>query len=70
MMRVYIYDGTDPKHVLVRGPVGQSLKAAKVPALWSNRSRGWWLRRERVADVLAQLDRQGYDVRSRRGDAR
>lgn len=70
MMRVYVYDGTDPRHVLMRGPLGGFLKAARIPAMWSPRSRGWWVRRERVGDVLAQLAHDGYDVQSKRGDAR
>jgi hypothetical protein len=53
----------DGRNTLLRGPIREWLKAKGVPALWSTRRRGWWVRSERVADVVAQLERDRYVVR-------
>ena len=45
---VYVYETTG-RHVLVRGQLGEYLRANGIPALRSPGQRGWLIRRERVA---------------------
>ncbi len=59
---VYVYETTG-RHVLVRGQLGEYLRANGIPALRSPGQRGWLIRRERVADLVAQLEVDGYTVR-------
>lgn len=55
------------RYVLVRGNTRAALK--DVPGMWSNRDRGRWIRRERLADVLARLELARIDADVIRGDA-
>lgn len=59
---VFIYE-TTTRHVLVRGPVRDFLRDNGIPALRSPAHRGWLIRRERVADLVARLELDGYTVR-------
>lgn len=56
-------DATDVRHVLVRGPIRQWLKDRQVPAYWSRPHRGFLVRRERIPDLVARLEHDGYVVR-------
>ena len=62
---VWIYAVPDATYALVRGHVGRWLKD-HVPAYRSNMNSGWWLRSERVSDVVANLELDGYRVVVRR----
>lgn len=59
----YLIDTSDPRYVLLKGAQRQWLKDEGIPALWVPAHRGWFLRRERVADVTARLEHAGYSVR-------
>jgi hypothetical protein len=59
---VYVYETTG-RHVLIRGQLGEYLRANDIPALRSPAHRGWLIRRERVADLVARLELDGYTVR-------
>lgn len=61
---VYLYEA-EGAHVLVRGPVRDFLRDNRVPARRSPMDRGWWVRRERVPDLVALLEVAGYVVRPR-----
>ncbi|MGG5258793.1 hypothetical protein [Phycicoccus avicenniae] len=61
---VYIYEHTG-RHVLVCGPIRDWLRRNGIPATRSAVERGWWIRRERLADLVAQLEIDGYTVRPR-----
>ncbi|WP_345203962.1 hypothetical protein [Fodinibacter luteus] len=61
---VYLYEA-EGAHVLVRGPVRDWLRDNGVPATRSAVERGWWVRRERVPDLVARLELAGYLVRPR-----
>ena len=62
MNRVYLYETTG-RDVLVRGRLRDWLLKNRIPALWSPTSRGWFIRRARVADLVARLEHDGYTVR-------
>jgi len=57
---VYIYAVPGERYALVRGNVGGWFRARHIPALRTNLHGGWWLRQERVADVMAALSLNGY----------
>jgi hypothetical protein len=61
--RAYIIDTTDPRHVVLRGALRNYLRENGIPAMWSPSVRGWHLRRDRLADVVARLEHDGWDVR-------
>lgn len=51
------------RHVLVQGQAVDLLREHGHRAMWSAVERGWWLRRERVPDLLAQAAEAGVRVR-------
>jgi len=57
----YVFETTG-RHVLVRGQLGDFLRENDIPAMRSPGQRGWLIRRERVADLVAQLEVDGYTV--------
>lgn len=61
--RAYIIDTTDQRHILLRGALRNYLRDKGIPAMWSPSLRGWHLRRDRLADVVARLEHDGWDVR-------
>jgi len=63
MTLVYIYAIPDEKYALVRGHVGGWFRGRRIPAYRSNLHGGWWLRQERVADVMARMDVSGLVCR-------
>jgi len=60
---VYIYALPGERHALVRGNVGGWFRDRRIPALRTNLHSGWWLRQERVPDVMASLSISGYATR-------
>ena len=52
------------RYTLIKGSVKDWLGENRIPALWSPLNRGWWLRTERVADVVALAERQGAIVKA------
>lgn len=63
MNRVYIYATHGERYALVRGMIRDWLQAQHIPAMWSPSRKGFWVRQERVADVVALLAHDGYAVR-------
>jgi len=57
---VSIYAVPGERYALVRGHVGGWFRDRRIPALRTNMHGGWWLRQERVADVMAALSLSGY----------
>lgn len=55
--RVYIYADPGARHVLIRGARRDDL--AGVPGMYSRRDRGFWVRAERLPDLLAMLETRG-----------
>lgn len=62
MMRVSVV-AVDERNTLLRGPIRGFLKANGIPAMHSNSHHGWFLRSERLADVVARLEHAGYVVK-------
>lgn len=61
---VYVYSSPAvARYALLRGGIGHWLKEAHIPALRTAMHGGYWLRSERVSDVMARMDRAGYLVR-------
>lgn len=65
--RLYVYDMREPtRYVLLRASrwteFRDHLKDRRVPALWSPTDRGWCLRKERLADVIAEAEDYGWKV--------
>lgn len=54
----------DSKYSLIKGPLRDWLRDNGIPATYSAKDRGWLIRNERVADVvaLAQHDRFAVTV--------
>lgn len=69
MNAVYIYAIPGERYALVRGHVGGWFRDRRIPALRSSMHNGWWLRQERVDDVMALLEWSGMGVTYRRHPA-
>lgn len=69
----YGYEGgeetEDGTYALFRGPLGAWFRGKGIPAYRSNVENGWWVRRERLSDVMALLETDGYLVRYSLGTA-
>lgn len=64
MNRVYVYGLREsPRYSLVRGHLGQWLKAEHIPAMYSITYKGWHIRTERIGDLIARAEHAGYEVR-------
>ena len=63
MIHVYIYLVPGEKYALVRGHVGGWFRDQRIPAYRSNMNGGWWIRQERVNDVMARMDVSGLVCR-------
>lgn len=61
-MNVAIYRTDSPAYRLFRGPLKRWFVDHGVPALYTPRHRGWQVREERVRDVVAHLEAEGYRV--------
>lgn len=59
---VYVYETTG-RDVLIRGHLRDWFVESGIPALWSPLSKGWFVRRSRLADLVARLELDGYTVR-------
>lgn len=61
--RLYVYEMPGSHYTLLRGRLRDWLTAQRIPALNSPRLRGWQVRTERIADLLAQAEVDGFEVR-------
>ncbi len=67
---VFVYDVPEEEtFVLVRGQVGGWFRGRRIPAYRTNINNGWWLRRDRLDDVLADMELSGIYVRYTHGRA-
>jgi hypothetical protein len=66
---VYIYADPGERYALVRGYVGGWFRERRIPAYRSNMQNGWWIRQERVDDIVAALETSGRNVTYRRHPA-
>ena len=51
------------RYALVKGHVRDFLRDNRIPALYSPSQRGWHVRMDRIADVIAQAEQAGIRVR-------
>ncbi len=65
MREAWIYAVPGEKYALVRGHVGGWFRSRNIPAYRVNMNGGWWLRSERVSDVVALLEHDAYRVNLR-----
>lgn len=65
MSRVYVYGlPENVRYTLVRGVnLRDWLRDRSIPAMWSPARKGWLIRNDRLGDVLARAELDGYDVR-------
>ena len=68
---MYVYDPGEPRYVLLKGALRAWLIERRQPAYYAPADRGWWLRRERLDEVLAlaELDHIVVRLRDRRSAA-
>lgn len=60
---VFVYAVPGETYALVRGPrVGRWFRDQGIPALRSPSNNGFWLRQERVPDVMARMELSGLSV--------
>ena len=50
-------------HTLVKGSCRDWLAESRIPANWSPTNRGWWVRNERIADLVAMAEYEGLVVK-------
>jgi hypothetical protein len=53
----------DGNYTLVKGNVRTWLADNRIPALWSPMNHGWWVRTERIPDLLAAAEVEGLIVK-------
>jgi hypothetical protein len=62
--RIYAYGMPENvRYTLVRGHLREWLREHSIPAMWSPARKGWLIRTDRLGDVLALAELDGYDVR-------
>jgi hypothetical protein len=59
---VTVYRTDSPSYRLLRGALKGWLVDHHTPALWTPRLRGFQVRAERVSDVVAMLEADGFRV--------
>ena len=69
MNEVWVYAEPGAKYALLRGHVGPWLKDSAFSGYRSNMDNGWWVRSERISDVVANLEIDGRRVHVRHHSA-
>lgn len=60
---LHVYERPQERHSLVRGgAVHQLVEGSSVRALWDRRERGYHVRSDRLADLLALAELAGWPV--------
>lgn len=59
---VNVYRSDSSTYRLVRGPLRRWLIEHSIPGMWSPQRRGFHVRAERVADIVAMLEAEGFRV--------
>lgn len=54
---------SEGRYALLKGYMRDWLRDNGIPALYSPSQRGWHVRMDRIADVIAQAERDGIRVR-------
>lgn len=63
MNAAYIYAVPGQAYALVRGPgIGGWFRSRRIPAMRTAMHNGWWLRQERIPDVVALMELDGISV--------
>lgn len=66
MISMYVYpDPQGDTYVIIRGPLRDWLIRRRQPAMYSPLIRGWWLRKDRLDEVLALAELDHLNVRVR-----
>jgi hypothetical protein len=62
--RIYVYGlRENVRYTLLRGQLGAWFKARGIPATRTPRLKGWCVRSERIGDVIALAESDGFEVR-------
>ena len=61
---VLIIGRVENNYTLVKGNVSDWLAHNRIPALGTPMNRGWWIRNERLPDVVALAEHQGLIVKA------
>jgi hypothetical protein len=57
-------DSDGRNHTLIKGNIRGWLASNRIPALWSPTNRGWWIRTQRIADLVALAEHHGLIVKA------
>lgn len=63
MTLVYVYAVDGETYALCRGHLGGWFRSRCIPAYRTNVHNGWFIRVERVDDILARMQQDGFLVR-------
>ena len=63
MRRLYVYGTDNLRYTLVRGHLREWLRDNGIPAMWSPLRKGWQVRTDRIGDLIARAELDGFDVR-------
>ena len=66
MRAMFVYPES-ARHALVTGALRDFLRDNGIPAQYLPARRGWLVRSERLADVVAMAERDGFRVRHMKG---
>ncbi|EWT06324.1 hypothetical protein N864_22625 [Intrasporangium chromatireducens Q5-1] len=67
MRPMFVYPES-ARHALVRGALRDFLRDNGIPAQYLSARRGWLVRRDRLADLVARAERDGFHVRVKGAD--
>ncbi len=63
LRRLYVYGTDNLRYTLVRGHLREWLRDNGIPAMWSPLRKGWQVRTDRIGDLIARAELDGFDVR-------
>lgn len=63
MNALFVYQQPDsPRYALVKGAARNFLRDNRIPAMYSASLHGWHVRAERVSDLIARAEVDGFRV--------
>jgi len=64
MIAVLYVGRVEGRNTLVKGSIRNWLIENSIPAMYSPTARGWWVRNERIVDLVALAEYQGLVVKA------
>ena len=62
MTALFVYASHSARHALIKGNIRDWLRDNRIPAMYTAMHRGWLVRQDRVADLVARAEHDGILV--------